>query len=114
MFETAEQQRQDAERSIADELRYQRLVRFANKHKLLLGKHKWRPVAKYMQGQINALRKSYGTPRITDGVRVVIERLDGSLYVGHLDWFIETKVEKAKKKSERESVWKELAQELKG
>lgn len=38
-------------------------------------------------GEVIGLPGSRGTPRITDGVNVWIELLDGTMFLGHQDWF---------------------------
>jgi hypothetical protein len=47
----------------------------------------WR-LTDFLYGQINGLSFSRGFLTATNGVRCFILRLDGSLYDGHLQWFV--------------------------
>ncbi len=62
---------------------YQDVSHFCSCHAMPIPKlGDWRLVEQEV-GQINGLPQSRGTVIVTDGIMCMIERLDGSLYVGH-------------------------------
>lgn len=77
---------------------YASLHDFTSRHGITLaGKFAgpWR-LTKPFVGWINALSATTcGILRITNGIDCVIERSDGSLFWGHLDWFVKDPAHRA-------------------
>lgn len=73
-----------------------RVIDFVNqKHIMLNRKTVWRWIdADEIPGMIWALPTLRGIPRITDGMIVYCEKPDGTVFQGHLDWFIKDMIPK--------------------
>ena len=73
---------------------------------------KWRWITSTDPGEINGLPTSRGKARMTNGILVLVERLDGSVMIGHFDWWKWDKATVGKREQKaRENV--ELAARLK-
>lgn len=95
------QQQETAERDWHIWCSGQNVVDFCEAHKLVLDKHNyWWWLATQPIGHIRGLDKSQGKAVITNGIDVWIERADGSLFKGHLDWFIKDKIVREHKHKE--------------
>jgi len=95
----------------------QAVVDWCHKQQLTLDKHSyWWTLPSEPTGHIRGLDNSHGTARITNGIDVWIERADGSLFKGHLAWFIKDKKPRAQreaKESPTSILLKQLQEQLK-
>lgn len=66
-----------------DETIHQLLLR----NKLFYRRGRWRKLFPRPSGEVNGLPTSRGLAIATDGLLVLIERGDGTLFEGHLEWF---------------------------
>lgn len=78
-----------------------RIVDWCHKHHILLrGKHPWRWIdSDEVGGMIWALPTLRGIPRVTNGILVYCERPDGTVFQGHMDWFIKDLIPTEKKQT---------------
>jgi hypothetical protein len=83
-----ETQEDTVKRQWAEFTRDTQVIEFCERKKLLPSKGRmWFWVTEQREGEIIGLPTCRGTPRITNGVEVWIEKSDGSLFLGHQDWF---------------------------
>lgn len=77
-------------------------------------KSTWRWVNKETEtpGMINALERFRGIPRITNGILVYCERGDGSVFKGHLDWFVKDEKERQAKEGRRSKKEEEFKKRM--
>lgn len=89
-------------------LAYPNLQGFAAHHRITLtGRFAgpWR-LTKPFVGQISGLNNSYGTLTATNGIDCYIERADGTLFMGHMDWFVKDPAHRQPQSSPQEYVAK--------
>jgi hypothetical protein len=81
-------------REMAVNRRDELLIEFCERHKLCIRRlATWRmlPPDGQVAGYINGFPQSYGILRATGNGLCIIERQDGTLFEGHLDWFIRSR-----------------------